>query len=472
MQAVDPCSSGATTSNTASLTSRGTTGIVSTPQLVPGGNASRPQPSGGSSKSPPVPAAVVPLPDRVALLTLPEMAMKNKGRIRPEEVWDALAESFSPLEEKFCQIQYVRQDRFRVWCTSAEVLEEVVSTGVVLRGHPVLIRPYQSRSWVTITHLPFGLVEADIAQALAPYGKVHEVKFVSFRKVRTGTVKVRMDISTSIPTRLRVCGHAGLVFHQGQARTCFNCGVLGHESKKCPQKAERRGVPKTPEDASTEPKTPKVKRKRKRRRRAPLPNPEGGPSGSAGSGEDRPPPKRAGAPPLPATTGPEGENPPAPPSTQGAVENTTPPPPPTDPSAENRHEMEISQEPSCGVSEIDYILIRDSVEAAAKAPPIPSLDKVASRHSKAPHFRWVKDSYVYVEEGEMVYPDHPFPALQATLRERGNEIRAIMKTNAGPNVRYKIRDHCVVIVRPDREPVEVPLTKWRSTIIDEFSKWS
>ena len=30
---------------------------------------------------------------------------------------------------------------------------------------------------MTLTYLPFGLVEDDIAQALAPYGKVHEVKF-------------------------------------------------------------------------------------------------------------------------------------------------------------------------------------------------------------------------------------------------------------------------------------------------------
>ena len=107
--------------------------------MVPAVHAIGCETSGGSSQSPPTPRAVVPLPDRVALLTLPELAMKNKGRIRPEKVWDALAKNFSPIE-------YIRHDRFRVWYSSAEVLEDVVSTGVVIRGHPVAITTYQSRS--------------------------------------------------------------------------------------------------------------------------------------------------------------------------------------------------------------------------------------------------------------------------------------------------------------------------------------
>ena len=119
------------------------------------------------------------------------------------------------------------------------------------------------------------------------------------------------------------------------------------------------------------------------------------------------------------------------------------------------------------------MLCRDSTEAAAKAPLIPALDADCVRHSKALHFRHVSGRYIYVEGGELEYTDHRFPALQPLLRERGNEIRAIMKTYDGPNVRYKIRDLYVVIVSPSNPPVEVPLTKKRwTTIIDEYCKWS
>ena len=119
---------------------------------------------------------------------------------------------------------------------------------------------------------------------------------------------------------------------------------------------------------------------------------------------------------------------------------------------------------------MDYLLCRDSNEAATKAPPNPELDKDGARHSKAPCFRQVGDRFIYVEEGEMQFADHPFPNLQPLLRERGMEIRRVITSTAGSDVRYKIRDHCVVVVRPSSEPEEVPLTKWRSKIIDEFMK--
>ena len=45
-----------------------------------------------------------------------------------------------------------------------------------------------------------------------------------------------MVLQKSIPTCIRILGHVGLVYHPGQACTCFHCGTLGHESKRCPAK--------------------------------------------------------------------------------------------------------------------------------------------------------------------------------------------------------------------------------------------
>ena len=466
-QEVDPCSGSATTSNTSSLASRGTTGQRTNPVAVLGGNASGSSLSGGSSQSPPVPSPVVPLPDRVALLTLPEMAMKGKGRIRPEEVWDALTEKFSPLEEKFSQIQYIRQDRFRVWCSSAEVLEDVISTGVELRGHPVVITPYQSRSWVTITHLPYGLIEADIRRALAPFGKVYEVAFVCFRKVRTGIVKVRMDISKTIPTRLRVCGHAGLVFHQGQTRTCFNCGVLGHESKKCPQKTERRSVPQTSEDASTASKKPHTKRKRKRGPRAPPPLPEGGPAGTSSAGEDLPPSKRAGAPPLPASTDPQVELPSNSTSTSVGEKHSTASPTTTGPGQEKMDTNPPPPPPPTPKPVAPHLLLEDSMEAAANAPPH-QLDEKYPRHADIPFFRLVDKNFIYVEEGE--FEDNENEDLRRKLKLRGKEIREQINKHGKKGVTYKIKDPAVTFFKGEKKILEVPLFQRRSIILRNFKK--
>ena len=153
-QVVDPCSGSATPGNTA-LSPTSTTTKVRTMAEVVGDRASGSTSTSGPSQDLPTPSAVVPLPDRVGLVTVPELALRNKPKLRMEEVWNALAEHFAPIDKFFVQIQYIRQDRFRVWCTSAEVLEDLISVGVAIRGHPVVIRPYQSRSWVTITHLPY-----------------------------------------------------------------------------------------------------------------------------------------------------------------------------------------------------------------------------------------------------------------------------------------------------------------------------
>ena len=88
------------------------------------------------------------------------------------EVWDALSALLSLLDEKVLQIKYVREQRFRVWCKRQTLAEELIFGGLVIRGHPVIVRPYKAGTWVTINHLPYGFSEEDLQQALSPYGKV------------------------------------------------------------------------------------------------------------------------------------------------------------------------------------------------------------------------------------------------------------------------------------------------------------
>ena len=214
---------------------------------------------GGSSESLSA-VAVLPHEDRCAYVAIPELALREKPAVTPEEVWDSFAKEFSPIENFFCCIQLVRPNRLRFWCPNPTVLEDVLSTGLTLRGHPLRMKPVVDRCWLTVTHLPYGLPEQAIQDFFAAYGEVKAVRFVQFRKVYTGTVKIHMVLQETVPTRIQILGHSGLVYHPGQARTCFNCGVIGHESKRCPEKKPPPPKPGEKPSGGKKKKSPKKSR--------------------------------------------------------------------------------------------------------------------------------------------------------------------------------------------------------------------
>ena len=211
--------------------------------------------------------AHLPYKDRCAYIDVPELALRGKPALKPEEVWDTFSKEFAPVKDFFNCIQLVRPNRLRVWCPSAPVLEDILNTGLTLRGHPLRIKPVVDRCWLTVTHLPYGLPEQAIRQFFADFGEVRCIRFVQFRQVFTGTIKVLMALHKTVPTRIRVLGHAGLVYHPGQARTCFHCGAVGHESKRCPKKPSPSPQQKT----------------RRRRKKTPAAKASNQPSSQSGS---------------------------------------------------------------------------------------------------------------------------------------------------------------------------------------------
>ena len=86
-------------------------------------------------------------------------------------------------------------------------------------------------------HLPYGL-PTEAIEEFSQYKEAKAVHPVLFQNVHTGTIKVKIQLHTTVPTRVRICGHAGLVYHQGQTRTCYNCNKDGHEAKQCPKQQQ------------------------------------------------------------------------------------------------------------------------------------------------------------------------------------------------------------------------------------------
>ena len=244
---------------------------------------------GGSSQSLSA-AALLPHRDRCAYADIPELALRGQPSIKPEEVWDTFTKDFAPIENFFCCIQLVRPNRLRLWCPTATILEDVMNTGLTLRGHPLRIKPIIDRCWLTVTHLPYGLPEQAILDFFADFGEVKSVRFVQFRNVFTGTVKVQMVLHKTVPTRIRILGHAGLVYHPGQARTCFHCGTLGHESKRCPAKETSSPTPGEQSSGAKKKKTPKKSRGRSSTTSGPPPGqPSNTPGPSSSVSEECPP---------------------------------------------------------------------------------------------------------------------------------------------------------------------------------------
>ena len=424
--------------------------------------------SAGGGPSRDLPSLALPYPDRVALCTIASAALKDRPRLRVDEIWDALSELYNPLEESLVQIQYVREDRFRVWCSSPEVLEDFVHRGATVRGHPIMVYPYRDRSWVTITHLPYGVTEEDVIVGLEPYGTIHEVNFVTYRKIRTGTVKVRMDLKRAIPTRIRVNGYPGLAYHQGQVRTCFNCGAVGHESRKCPKKLAAKAAEKVASKSASATKSGSgQKRKRSRRRKSA--SASEGKAGLSSSGTEPRQAKRV----TPSMETDEGA--PVPPDSEevvgGARDDSlemdqVAPEPPTvgDPASE-----ESSPEVDLFANPIPDYLFQENKEAAKAAPP----DKNDAEHPRNPknrQFRKFDTNWVYVEEGEL---SRSLPnALVEALSVRGDAIRDLfdecktgMRVDIGHTSSVLIRCQDQVRIRkvshPSRREIFRPFDKYR-----------
>ncbi|CAN7944185.1 unnamed protein product, partial [Ixodes hexagonus] len=155
-----------------------------------------------------------------------------------DSVIDAAA-SIVGMAELF-SVQHLGGTNFQVAVSSKSAMAKIVHAGVLaIGGASVPIVPVGPQvTTVTCLFLPVYVSSDALPAALAPYGKVLDIKFGVFQDhptLRTGTRYIRMEMreSNPVPNFLRVAGHRATFDYRGIRRVCRRCLREGHIKAAC-----------------------------------------------------------------------------------------------------------------------------------------------------------------------------------------------------------------------------------------------
>ena len=196
---------------------------------------------------------VVPYANRAAVASLPSLALTSKPATVKEVIEDFATQV--PHDRAFECVQLVKGRTIRVVFPSAHMMEEMVHTGLTFRNHPIAFKMPSVFHWVTLLDLPYGIPEAEVKTALSRFGQIAHINSESYMGLYTGTRLIKIELKTAIPSRIIVAGHVCTTFYKGQVRSCFRCGLTGHEAKKCPGRQQTPPSENEPGNEETVPPT-------------------------------------------------------------------------------------------------------------------------------------------------------------------------------------------------------------------------
>ena len=177
---------------------------------------------------------VVPYANRAGVATLPALALASKPASGKEIIEDFAKQC--PHETALECVQLIKGRTLRVIFPSAIIMEDITSGGLTFRSHPLQFKTPSVSKMVTLLDLPYGIPESEIKTVLSKFGQVAYIRAETYMGLYTGTRLIKMDVKTAIPSRVTVAGHLCTVFYRGQVRSCFRCGLAGHEAKSCPRR--------------------------------------------------------------------------------------------------------------------------------------------------------------------------------------------------------------------------------------------
>ena len=76
------------------------------------------------------------------------------------------------LENVFECIQVVSPTKLWIAFKDKNSLEETASVGLEFRGLPITLTPLHSKTWLSVSHVQFGVPSDSVKAALAPYGPI------------------------------------------------------------------------------------------------------------------------------------------------------------------------------------------------------------------------------------------------------------------------------------------------------------
>ena len=191
----------------------------------------------------------IPFSNRSAEIKFSESALVGRPRLsrncsefiddlkNQEEYWHCHCEAFV----------WLANNKIRVTFISSQHLEDYMHKGITFRGFPVEMKPISTKKWVRVHRLAYGIPNDAVIWALGSYGEITKIQNEDYRGANVGIRNVLMEITSPIPSQLRIRGHLCLISYRGQRRTCFRCGEPGHQKPDCPLN-EYDHMPPHPDD--------------------------------------------------------------------------------------------------------------------------------------------------------------------------------------------------------------------------------
>ena len=188
----------------------------------------------------------IPYANRKAWAELPELALRDNNKFKLEEIHEEFAKNLhTSLDNIFECIQVISGTKLCLTFRDKAQLEETIHTGLEFRGHPITLAPLHTKTWVSVSRVQYGVPWDSVKTALLPYGTIDRARPETLNNISTGTFSVLMQIDRPIPSKLSVANRVCYIFYRGQERTCFQCGISGHQKNACPRNnANRNALPR------------------------------------------------------------------------------------------------------------------------------------------------------------------------------------------------------------------------------------